>query len=351
MSSIKRVFLTFLACLILLFSFVFPSLAVDYTLSVNTPNPVSIGYDGYFTVPYTNGTYTYLQVVFWKAIRTNTSYANDIVAEDLLVHVHFTSTSSFEVTYEHVGGDVIFVTDTSISSSYGFQGLGSSALVTDNIPLTTSYACPAGYTYLYPQEYSGVYEFTSATVNGRKVLSQLPLKSYNVVWSNNDTYKQLSDIITHFGSMLQKQDYTNEQLDTLVEKFGWLLDSVYNLEYTLDEFVFYYWADFANVTFPNGINDITSRLDKIYKLLNKKGETEQTTVDSSKVDDYIDIEQSLVNNESADDALNNFDVSIDGESYSFIWTLITDLLNSHPEVFGLFIAVLTLGFLALILNR
>lgn len=343
-TTFKRLFCVLSCCLVVVFSFAFPSSAVDsnYTFNFLVPNP-AINFDGYVIVPIklSNGDIT-ADMFFWEISSSHTIDGTDVstigdlqvnvIVENSNIHFEFLtsdSNSTFIVTlYQSRANGTLPIqkhTTSFVSSSSPFQpSLG-------------------GVTYYKCTDFSGVLRLTNNTRN---------TISYDTSFSdNNAELNELIKVNEHFVSMLSKQDYTNEQLASLLEQFNYLLESVYNIDYFVFTFVDEYWRQFADNDFPQHTYAITSRLDKIYQLLNKKGETEQTTVDSSKVDEYLDIEQSLLHNDEAESALNEFDISIDGQAYSFIWDFITDCFNSHPEVFGLVITILTLGIIALILNR
>ena len=53
--------------------------------------------------------------------------------------------------------------------------------------------------------------------------------------------------ISHFVSLLDKVDYTNEQLEDIVLKFSELLEVSYSISGTLDDFVYYYFEKAAKV--------------------------------------------------------------------------------------------------------
>ena len=358
MSSIKRVFLTFFACLILLFSFVFPAFAqpVDKTFTFNIPEPMANGCDGYIVIPWRySSTNLRAQCFYWDI---DIVYSSNTVKPDSN-SVISTNEITTAVTLSNNRFNVIIGTGSqnvsAIVSLYSIWD-GDNSTIQRVKSYVVDYSSSVNYTVnfdtsSYPSGellstgyFGGFSNFTNTAQSGAF--------TFDCVWSNqNATFNELQNINTHFVSMLSKMDFTNEQLAEAVSKLNDIFDTVSSIDGALADFIYYYWEQFTYYQLPEQFNAVTSRLDTIIRLLNKKGETEQTTVDSSKVDEYLDIEQSLVNNDEAQSALNEFDISIDGQSYNFIWTLITDILNSHPEVFGLIITILTLGFLALILNR
>lgn len=343
-STLKRIFCVISCCLVVVFSFAFPSSAVntDYTFNFPIPNPAT-NFDGYVIVPIrlSNGDIT-ADMFFWDISSSHTIDGTDVSSiGDLQVNV---TVENSNIYFDFISTDT---NSSFIVTLYQSRANGTLPLQ-NNSTYFVSYNSPAqpylgGVTYYKITDFSGVLRLNNNTRN---------TLTYDTVFSdNNAVFNELLSVNEHFVSMLQKQDYTNEQLESLVEQFQYLLDTCYNIDYALSEFVFIYWNQFQNQDFPGAMNDISSKLQKIINLLNKSGDVEQTTVDSSKVDEYLDIEQSLIDNENAESALNEIDISIDGASYKFIWDFITACFNSHPEVFGLVIAILSLGIIALILNR
>lgn len=398
MSTIKRVFLSFFCVLIVLSSFIFPVFAQTYTLNFNIPNPAGSS-DGYIIVPYVSNNNVYAYLYFWEITpiygnidNTRPKINVDINSNTLKLDFGVTDQDSgaYLITLYRLHNGLYSDTEISVNSRlctyqnfYNFQS---------NLPNGANFLTPNAFDGISQSNfdvslkfYSIDYTFTDNSAFFNQ-LKEINTNLVNLISKSQSTYEELNiltgivdninfkftdllnrvditneqlianfnelvKITNHFISLLEKVDLTNSQLATLLEQFQFLLDSVYNIEYTLDQFVFYYWEQFANYDMPNHISAITSRLDGILRALNKSGDSEQTTADTSNIDNYVDIEQSLVHNDEAQSAINDMDVSITGKAYSFIWNLITRILNSHAEVFGLVIAILTLGFIALLLNR
>lgn len=356
MSTFKRVVISLPVCLIVLFSFMLPASAVaevDYTLPINMGNPIDNGYDGYLSVPYRIGSDVYLEVVYWKFFRT--SSPDDTSNNDVLVTVNFTSNNSFDVNFDYLGSDVIGVYCSSMSSQYNKHGLGSWNVVDYNDSVTLVFGVPSNAQFFYPQHYSPIYSITSNSVSGRPLLSSFPFYSYSIVWNNNDTFNQLSEVLNHLELMLVEATLTNDNFDELLTQFSYLLETAYNIDYSLSEFVFYYWNEFTLDTFPTSIYAITSRLDKIYKLLNEFEWGEITTSFSEDlVSEFDEVEGNINDNLDNPELESFFDgVQLDTSTgaFEFIWNLMTSCFNSHPEVMGLISVILTLGLIALILNR
>lgn len=200
---------------------------------------------------------------------------------------------------------------------------------------------PTGTQFLNPH-FKGVTSFDISNIN----------RNYNtaVSWSNTSLvldelysiYYQLTAIVYDLDlSYAQLQEFYSFVSDYL-SKINRNINSITAL---VDQF-YYEWYQWSWT--EQGF------YERIIELLEQAIEGEKPPNQDSmqdSYDDYADIEQDLINNEEASNAIGNFDVTIEGGAYSVIWNMITDFLNSNSKVFGLFIACLTLAFIALLLHR
>lgn len=200
----------------------------------------------------------------------------------------------------------------------------------------------------------------------------------SLIWSDNDTqYKLLNDVFTELLLIYSSLE-TSLEYDLL---FTNLLEAIYNSvsssDLTLQDVsaelieIYSLLSDYLKKIYTN-TDSTVAVLDRIWEdfyywtwvvdedhariiellehaIQGEKPSNQDSFQDS--YDDYADIEQGLINNEEASNAIGDFDVSIEGGAYSVIWNMITDFLNSNAKVFGLFIACLTLAFIALLLHR
>lgn len=383
MSIIKRSILVFFVAIILLTSFIFPASAIDSHYTFNVPEPISSGYDGYVVVPmHCTNSYIPSFMIAWDI--TPVILNSDVISNDPDYIISSSDYSSVNVTVSsnkillnfsptnladntfYVSWYLIYNGDTAPttfgsgvfngSSSYEIEFSISQLTNTSYYPNAVLSRCNYFSGCHVTNFASGIANFTYTCIFGSDVSFYEKLTSINsnivLAISKLDRIdSDLNSVLSHFVNLLAKVDYTNEQLDEIVLKFSELLEVSYSIQSSLDDFIYVYFDTFMYQTFPDNMNEIISRLDALLRQLNKQGDLEQTTVDTSNIDNYVDIEQSLVNNDEAESAINDFDVSISGKAYSFIWDLITRIFNSHSEVFGLVIAILTLGFIALLLNR
>lgn len=348
MSTIKRIVICSLSVLIVGIFSVFPAFASnsDFTFKFNVPEPLANEYSGYIVTPWIrkDNNEPLCNLYFWTITPINST--------DL------TTIPSVSYTYNVSSNSATLTCGTGANSGSWYFSLWITGAGTTNVRHimsdVISYDSSVSFT-IRPSSNTSQYWTLTPKFKGITLADSLPTgrtETYDVLFTEDSViYNELLEIENHFVSMLAKQDLTNENLAELISQFNELLETAYNIDYSLYEFVYNYWYTFQYDVFPSSMARISNLLNKILESLNATGEIEQTTVDSSNVDEYLDIEQSLVNNPNAESALNEFDISIDGQAYSFIWDFITNCFNSHPEVFGLVITILTLGIIALILNR
>lgn len=163
----------------------------------------------------------------------------------------------------------------------------------------------------------------------------------------NEELTKIFDILSLINNNL---DLTNEQLEEtytllseylkaiekdttgLVGLFNQLYDEWYNWTYVEEEYYL-----------------------RIIELLEQLIEgTEKFTESSTLSDEQNElnrVEDELLNNEDASNAQDDIKVEVNENALSFIWDLISQFLNINSKLFGIFVSVLSLGIIALILNR
>lgn len=348
MTFIKRFLSVLLCCLVVVFSFTFTSSAVidpePIVYKFAVPNPAD-NFDGYIVVPNTSSE---AWLLAWN-ITSNSTYESNVNDWDIDVNVHF---SEHKVILDFISTDpnekYIVTVYYIVNGEANYIERLNTVFVEYNAPYQT-YIKDNDSSFICANYFKGV---TRLTHDNYDAYNSFENPTYSCIFSDYiNNFDKLEEIITYFNLQLLKMDLTNEHFSLALDKMNEIYESVVSIDNNLNDFIFYYWDEFVYYHFPQQIGAVCSRLDKIYKLLNQKGETEQTTVNSDNFNEFNDLEQGLIDNPDANNAIGSFDVSIDGGSYSFIWTMITDFFSSHSAVIGLVIALLTLGFIALILNR
>ncbi len=79
-------------------------------------------------------------------------------------------------------------------------------------------------------------------------------------------------------------------------------------------------------------------------------EEDKELPDDSKYQDYTDTENSLKDKVNEAD-MSVISIGIDSNSSSFVWDTLTRLIQSHSVIFGMFIAILSIGIIKLALGR
>lgn len=144
-------------------------------------------------------------------------------------------------------------------------------------------------------------------------------------------------ILRNLETIVQNTDEVEGLLTDVFDILSFMYSSLLNIEY----YVPYIFDELAH---------INSKLQQILNILNSKGESEYSEVDTSNLNNYYDSENSLLNDDNVD-VSGAIDVQINQQAMSTIWDLVDRFLNVNPKVIGAVITILSLGILALILGR
>ncbi len=124
-------------------------------------------------------------------------------------------------------------------------------------------------------------------------------------------------------------------------------------------------AGLNNGSFQQGINSIiTNQNQNKQDIINNQNKNTQdiingikdgklddnSAVNDDKLNDYQDAENNLIDKDALNN-INNIEITLDSNSNSFIWELVTKIIQTHSLIFGLVITMLSLGILKLVLNR
>ena len=96
-----------------------------------------------------------------------------------------------------------------------------------------------------------------------------------------------------------------------------------------------------NDTIINNLNDINNA---------DISDSDKSLPDDSKYTDYSNAESNL-KDKIKDVDLNSLSIGIDVSSSNFIWDTLTSFIQSHTVIFGMFIAILSIGVIKLALGR
>ena len=348
MSKVKRYFLILpILCIALIpCTSVFVSAAGE-VFKFSIPEPPVDSYHGYFLLPYYNPTLnkSYANLFFWVITPVNTD----------------TNTSAPSVTFEYDEqyNDIYFMistgqTDVSYAvtvyslSAYS-HNLNSQCYIEAFDVVSYDSVCRFSATYgndikFYDPVYMGV-----SSLGFDEIPSSYG--SYSVLWSDDTAfYDELISASSKLTDLINGLDLTNEQLEETYSLLSDYLKKIYqntdSMTAILDQlyYDFYYWTW-----------TVDEHHERIIQLLEQLIEgTEEYTESSTLSDEQNElnrVEDELLNNEAASDAQNDIKVEINENAMSYIWDLITSFLSSNPKVFGLFISILSLGIIALVLNR
>lgn len=158
-----------------------------------------------------------------------------------------------------------------------------------------------------------------------------------ILSDTSDINSQMADILGCLNDILTDLDFIIDNTDEIEY---WLYECWVVLQDVRD----YTWSVYLELHKAN------KKLDQIIELLNSSGESDLTSPDTSNLDNYYEMEQSLLDNSNVD-VSSAVKVEIDQNALVVIWDMVQKCLDTHPQVFGLVITVLSLSIIALILGR
>ena len=106
----------------------------------------------------------------------------------------------------------------------------------------------------------------------------------------------------------------------------------------------------VDITCDISTGDIISNDNKNTQDIINADSDPSVNPDDSKYDDYESVEGSLKDKVNQAD-LSNLSIGIDSNSSKWIWETLTSLLQSHSAIFGMVIAILSIGIIKLALGR
>lgn len=110
-----------------------------------------------------------------------------------------------------------------------------------------------------------------------------------------------------------------------------------------------------NAALEKGLDDIKQEQEKTNDKLDEIQNTDisdsdKTMPDDSSYKDYSSTQDELLDKTKEAD-LDSLDVGLDVKSSSWVWDTLTSLIQSHSVVFGMVIAILSIGVIKLVLGR
>lgn len=278
-----------------------------------------------FGSPSDGDTYLVRQVEYW---------ASGSIAYKAPFAVNQSSTGIVTITWDR----------SSLYDIIGFHAYGDFYQINNYF---TSSSAQTQFTCLYAEDASIYNELLQVN----DVLAQLAQYDETIVDRLNSILSEVTDISDAADDIVSLLGDVLLDLDTLItntDELEYWLNSIYGVLYdsyfllvTIDENLLYsYWE----------LESINEKLQTIIDILNSKGESEYSEVDTSNVDDYYNAENSLLDNSNVD-VSNVVNVEVDQSALTVIWDLVEETLNTHPQVFGMVLTILSLGIIALILGR
>lgn len=378
MNKYNKIFFCCLSVVLIFVSMCPSAFAVDHIYSVPMNQPVHDDSHGYveFLIKQKNVDYYMTYVYFFDY---SLYYAKDVEqsvlpTEDILTQKFTVSSSGASLRFSLV--------DSRYTCYLGVGSMNNQGRT--NYFYTSFYVDGSSYSYTYDFEFSSDWEIVGYRLNSDffVVNDQLTTNTpFTIVYSEDiPEYQSLLSVITLLGNIISNDEQLLSSFQDLLADTNTLIQNTDNIESSLDvvneylkgisgylttylpeiseylEFI----RDYVKIYLPNieevlwyidtDILVVHEKLDKIIEILESSGESNLTSPDTSNLDNYYEIEQSLVNNSNVD-VSGAVNVQIDHNAMVFTWNLVETIMNSNGKVFGLTLTVLSLGIIALILGR
>lgn len=267
---------------------------------------------------------------------TNITLSNYTVYDNEAVFYHnVTYGTNYKLIGMHYYGDFVSVDDSS--------GLSDSEFY-------VTYAEDSVFAYGLNQVISALYSLIDITdSDAYKTQLDSIISNLNSFEGSFDEF--VSYYNTQMTEILRLTNSVLDKLDTLIENTDDVEIYLENTYYLLDEmrtYLFDIW--FEQYTHTSELQAVNQKLQTIIEILQSKGESDLTQPDTSNLDGYYDIENSLLDDSNVDPS-QVLNIELNQNALSAIWNLVDRVLNVNPKVFGSVIIILALGILALILGR
>lgn len=186
---------------------------------------------------------------------------------------------------------------------------------------------------------------------------------YTVNDLTDEIYSTLQNVYSTNQSMLTKLEQIYTSVDIVETKLQSLVNIAQQIETNTDELEGYvnelegllFTCNSYLASIKTELENQTSWLEGIWYTLFEyfglQGDDAVEEMPSDDMNNMLQVEGELLGDASADDLQNNLKVTIDANSSAFIWDVIDDFVTANSTVFGGFISILSLGVVALILNR
>ena len=339
MSKAKRYFLIVpILCIVLVPCTSFSVSAADYNFVFNISEPVVDNWTGYVIQPrstYSNSSIS-CDLYFWVI-----TPLGDYSLSFPTVNYFYTGSSTI-LQFSSSASDESYFCTVYATNSYS-NGSGS-VIVKDSFVINQSTSrditlLKGSYDIFWRPQFKNIVSPDESWPGGGS--------SYTVTWADDVAiYNELIEANSKLTDLINGLDLTNEQLVDIYDKLHQIYGSLDTIDWTLTEFYDYFYWYAAAVEFD---------VHKIMTLLETLVEgTEEFTESSTLSDEQNElnrVEDELLNNEDASDAQNDIKVEVNENAMSFIWDFITRFFNANPKLMGLVVSILSLGIIALILNR
>lgn len=351
MSKFKKLLLIFPVILVLLIPYTSFSVSAikDFVFAVSEP-PVD-SYHGYIVIPYYNSQLNHYQasMLYWvitPTVKTDNDTAPvvtlDYQPENYRFQLQFMTAQS-DVSYTVAVYNTVGVLANSTSTGGNTYCSGVKVISYSSSP---TFSTSFGPSILF---YNPI--FQGVTFLDQDDFAPSSLGSASIIWGDDSAiYEELYNVNNKLFDLINSLDFTNEQLEQIYDLLSEYLNNIYLIDRSIEDTLTWFYDEFFWWSY-----EVQGNQERIIELLENLVEgTEEFTESSTLSDEQNElnrVENELLNNESASSAQEDIKIEVNGNAMSYIWDLITQFLNSNSKIMGMVITILSLGIIALILNR
>lgn len=342
MNKIKKIPIFIVVISILLVPCAFSVSASTYTFQFNIEEPMSNEYSGYLIQPMisSNGSVKTAFLYFWQLTPVNVP-DNDSVPYSSYYYDSATGTASLSFGTGQTGVSYLL--------SLWYTADGNS-----NVRLINSQVISYSSAYTFTIKLGSYSSFLTPKFKGLSSADSLPtgrVETYDVLWSADSViYNELLYQYEQLVNLVSTLELTNEQLEETYSLLADYLNKIMLYNRSIDFYItslyedIYWWSMQVDA-------DNARIIELLEQLIEGTEEFTESSTLSDEQNELNRVEDELLNNEDASNAQNEIKVEVNENAMSFIWDFITRFLNAHPKLMGLVVSILSLGIIALILNR
>ena len=321
---------------------------VDFVYNFNIEEPCSDSLSGYVIQPFMDSDRSTIAYIYFWTITPNNSNTSTEVPVSSYTYNSSSKTATLSFSTGNQTDSYLVSLWVSTSSNSNVRLIESKNISYSSVLSFT--IRPGSFDYFLTPKFKNL-SLGDTLPTGRTETYYYTFNTGSVIYYELiNTYNKLIEVCYSL-------DLSNDKLTELIELLNDILADTDNISKKMNSIY-----NYLSITLDQDIKQMLGweswfeSFDYYLSLLveylmgPEEGFTQSPTLPPNQ-DEYNKVEDELLNNEDASDAQNSIDIQINENAMSYIWDLITQFLQANSKVFGLFISVLSLGIIALILNR